>query len=473
MKLIFEKSYKGKNKFDLINDVHTSISIDSKNIRKESIGLPDVSELECVRHYIGLSKNNLGVDNAMYPLGSCTMKYNPKINEQLAMESQFINLHPEMPVDYTQNILKIVYDLQNDLSEITGMDAYSAVPCAGAHGEYLGLYIIKSYLVEKGETERNIILVPDSSHGTNPASASMTGFNVRTIKSDSTGLVDVEDLKKNLNSKVAGLMLTNPNTLGLFEKDILKIADLVHNAGGLLYYDGANFNAIMGYAKVGVMNFDVLHLNLHKTFSTPHGGGGPGAGPVGVKDYLKKYLPSPKIFFENNRYYLNDDNDIFIHSFLGNISVLIKAYTYIKLLGAEDLKQVSEVAVLNANYMRKKLQDVLDIPFNTVCKHEFVASAKSLKEKYGIKALDIAKGLINEGVYAPTVYFPIIVSESIMIEPTETEPLTTIDNYCNLIIDLVEKGKQDINSIAKLPDKLSVSRLDEVKAVKEAKLKFT
>jgi len=444
-----------------------------EKLLREDIPIPQVSEPEVVRHFTNLSQRGYGVDTGFYPLGSCTMKYNPKINEEIASFSSFTNLHPYTPEDLSQGSLEIIYKLGEYLSNITGMDKFTFQPSAGAHGELTALLIIKAYFKDKGE-KRKIVLVPDSAHGTNPASATMAGFETIEIPSDERGLVNPTILAKYLNKDVAVLMLTNPNTLGLFEKDILKISQMVHETGALLYYDGANLNGIMGYARPGDMGFDAVHVNLHKTFSTPHGGGGPGAGPVGVKSFLKDYLPKPIVEFDGEKYYLNYDIKKSIgrvRTFHGNFLVLLKAYCYIRLLGPEGLKNVTEMAVLNANYLKERLKDLFHLPYPDLCKHEFVLSGKKQKEK-GIKVLDIAKRLLDYGVHPPTIYFPLIVEEALMIEPTETETKYTLDQFVEILKVIIKESEENPNVLKSAPHSTPVGRLDEVYAAKILKVNW-
>jgi len=444
-----------------------------EKLLREDIPIPQVSEPEVVRHFTNLSQRGYGVDTGFYPLGSCTMKYNPKINEEIASLSSFANLHPYTPEDLSQGSLEIIYKLGKYLSNITGMDKFTFQPSAGAHGELTALLIIKAYFKDKGE-KRKIVLVPDSAHGTNPASATMAGFETIEIPSDERGLVNPTILAKYLNKDVAVLMLTNPNTLGLFEKDILKISQMVHETGALLYYDGANLNGIMGYARPGDMGFDAVHVNLHKTFSTPHGGGGPGAGPVGVKSFLKDYLPKPIVEFDGEKYYLNYDIKKSIgrvRTFHGNFLVLLKAYCYIRLLGPEGLKNVTEMAVLNANYLKERLKDLFHLPYPDLCKHEFVLSGKKQKEK-GIKVLDIAKRLLDYGVHPPTIYFPLIVEEALMIEPTETETKYTLDQFVEILKVIIKESEENPNVLKSAPHSTPVGRLDEVYAAKILKVNW-
>ena len=391
-------------------------------LRKEAVGLPQLSELEVMRHYKELSDRNFCIEKGFYPLGSCTMKYNPKVNELLASLEGFVNLHPLQDDEDAQGALELMYNLQEELKKITGMDAVTLQPAAGAHGELTGMMVIKKYFEVKGETKRKKVIVPDSAHGTNPASAKMCGFDIVEVKSNSKGQVDVESLKSLLDDEVAAIMMTNPNTLGIFEENVLEISKLMHDNGSLLYYDGANFNAIMGWTNPALMGFDVVHLNLHKTFATPHGGGGPGAGPVGVKSFLKEFLPVPSIEFDGNKYYRNYNVEHTIgkvRSFYGNFGVLVRAYAYILMMG-KNLKLASADAVLNANYIKEKLKGVYELPYDEPCMHEFVLSGEK-QHHQGVSTLGIAKRLMDSNCHPPTVYFPLIVHEAIMIEPTESE----------------------------------------------------
>ena len=474
-KLIFAYSKKGRTAFSLPETKHQA---DFGSLNKtEALPLPEVSEIDIVRHYTRLSQQNYGVDNGFYPLGSCTMKYNPKINEDIANMPEFTQLNPNQPEETIQPILKVLYDTERYLSGLFGYARFTLQPSAGANGELTGMMIMRAYHQERGDTKRNVIIVPDSSHGTNPASCSFAGFKSVTIKSLPNGHIDLEELKANLNDSVAGLMLTNPSTIGLFEKNILEVSRLVHEAGGLLYYDGANANAIMGIAKPADMGFDICHLNLHKTFSTPHGGGGPGSGPVGVVEKLIKYLPVPHIEYDAARdcYTLNNNVPSSIgkvHGFMGNVGVVLRAYTYIRMIGSAHLRQASEVAILNANYIRARLMDHYDIVYSEYCQHEFVISAKNLKKEYGITAGDIAKRIQDYGYHPPTIYFPLIVSEGLMIEPTETETKETLDQFCDVMIKIAQEIKTDPELVKHAPYNTIIGRLDEVKAVKEPNLQF-
>ena len=476
-KQIIDLSKKGRKAYSLpSNDVDIDINEDMlpENLkRKTEPRLPEVYEVDVIRHYTNLSNKNYGVDTGFYPLGSCTMKYNPKINEDMASLEGFAAIHPYQNEDQVQGALGLMYELGQKLSEITGMAGYTLQPAAGAHGELTGLMIIKKYHEMRGDTKRRKVIVPDSAHGTNPASATSVGYDIVEIKSDKMGGVDLEALKEALDDETAGLMLTNPSTLGLFEKNILQISRLVHQAGGLVYYDGANMNAIMGRARPGDMGFDIVHLNLHKTFSTPHGGGGPGAGPVGVRGDLIEYLPYPAVEKKGDSFALDCDrpNSIGkIMGFYGQFGVLARAYTYILTMGAEGLKLASETAVLNANYLQTCLKDHYRLPIDTICKHEFVLSGReSLSD---IRTLDIAKRLLDYGVHPPTVYFPLIIDEAIMIEPTETESLETLDHFVEIMIKVKEEGEKDPELLHNAPYNTEVRRLDEVKAARKPVVKW-
>ncbi|HPP88315.1 MAG TPA: aminomethyl-transferring glycine dehydrogenase subunit GcvPB [bacterium] len=467
MKVIFD--YKGNNNPEKIFGVDNEIPLKSPDAKYLTAYNPDFNGLNeniIARHYLNLSQKNHCVDKGFYPLGSCTMKYNPKINEELSAK-QIFNIHPETAAP-PQYLLKILYELSEYLCKITGLDAVTLQPVAGAHGEYTGLKIIKKYFSELKEN-RDTIIVPDNSHGTNPASAALLGYKIIQIKSDENGYVSIPELKKHLSQNVAALMLTNPNTLGLFEKNILEISEILHKNNSLLYCDGANMNAILGKCRPGDMGFDVTHLNLHKTFSTPHGAGGPGAGPVAIKNFLKDYLPVPFIKKnKNNEYYLDYSNEKSIgsiHSYYGNINVLLKAYFYIKILGANGLNEVSDIAVLNANYLKSKLSKYYFVPYNQICKHEFVINNKYQKECQ-LKTLDIVKRLMDFGIHPPTIYFPLIVDEAMMIEPTETETLETLNEFISAMIQISEECKTSPELIKSAPHNTPVRRVNETLAAR-------
>src|SRR3990167_5862230 len=475
--LIFEKSSPGRRCFSLpacdVPEKSIQDLLPAKMLRRHETNLPEVSEIDVVRHFTRISQMNFCVDTNFYPLGSCTMKYNPKINEDIARLEGFTKLHPYQPVEQCQCILKLLYDFEQMFKEISGMSAFTLQPAAGAHGELTGMLIIRAYMEKKGET-RHKIIVPDSAHGTNPASATLCGYEVESIQSNAEGLVDIKKLKESFTRDTAALMITNPNTLGLFEKDIVEICKIAHDAGGLVYCDGANMNALMGVAKPKDMWIDILHLNLHKTFSTPHGGGGPGAGPIGVTDALKPFLPIPRIELNNNNYILNynyPDSIGKVRAFYGHVGMMIRAYTYLLTLGKEGVRKVGEYAVLNANYLRHKLAKYYDIPYGKTCMHEFVISAKKQK-KNGVSALDIAKRLLDYGFHAPTIYFPLIVEEALMIEPTETESRETLDAFAEAMIKIAEDIERQPEVIRNSPQTTPISRPDEMKAAREPKLRW-
>lgn len=478
-KLIFEISRPGRKAYSLpecdVPELKLEDMVPRECLRDKDAQLPEVGEVDVVRHYTCLSQLNHGVDSGFYPLGSCTMKYNPKVNEDVAGLEGFTQVHPLQPVDMVQGCLEIMYKTDRFLSEITGMDRFSLQPAAGAQGEMVGLMMIKAYHHHRGDIKRNKIIVPDSAHGTNPASAAMAGFKMVEVKSNERGEVDLEALKSVVDDETAGLMLTNPNTLGLFEENILQISRIVHEAGGLLYYDGANMNAILGVARPGDMGFDVIHLNLHKTFSTPHGGGGPGAGPVGVKKELVPFLPVPIVEFKDGEYYLDYDRPLsvgMVKSFYGNFNVVVKAYAYIMSLGAEGLKRVAETAVLNANYIMQRLKKHYLLPYDRSCMHEFVISAQKQKEK-GISAMDIAKRLMDFGFHPPTVYFPLIVKEALMIEPTETESRETLDAFVEAMVRIAREVEDEPDRVKQAPHFTPVRRLDEARAARNPVLRWT
>lgn len=477
--LIFEMSRAGRKAYSLPEcDVPVKPVqeiMDSNLLRTEAPELPEVSELEAVRHFTQLSQKNHGVDSGFYPLGSCTMKYNPKVNETVARYSGFARLHPYQPEKTAQGALQVIYDLGGMLSEITGMDEFSLQPAAGAHGELAGLMIIKAYHMNRGEAKRNKIVIPDSAHGTNPASAAVAGFDVIEVKSDDRGLVDLDSLKAVMSEEVAGFMLTNPNTLGLFDENILEISKIIHEAGGQMYYDGANTNAIMGITRPGDMGFDVVHLNLHKTFSTPHGGGGPGSGPVGVKKHLADFLPVPVVAKKEEKDYCFDyDRPLSIgkvKSFYGHFGVYLRAYAYILSMGPDGLKEVSENAVLNANYIASKLKDKYYLPADRICMHECVFSGVWQKEK-GVSTLDIAKRLLDFGYHPPTIYFPLIVSEAMMVEPTECESKETLDEFIAVMRQIADEAENDPEMVRTAPHSTIVSRLDEALAARKPVLRY-
>jgi glycine dehydrogenase subunit 2 len=438
--------------------------------------LPEVDEPTLVRHYTQMSERNFAIDNAFYPLGSCTMKYNPKVNDEMAALPGFRDLHPDQPVGDIQGALALLHAFEHDLCEIVGMDAGTFNPAAGAHGEITALLMWRKHFQTVGDTARDTVIIPDSAHGTNPASVRMAGFKVAEVPSDASGRVDVEALKGLLGPHVVGLMITNPNTLGVFEKNIGEITKAVHEAGAFAYCDGANLNALVGRARPGDMGFDVVHINLHKTFSTPHGGGGPGAGPLCVKAELAPYLPTPRVVrHDDGTFALSNDDALSIgpvHSFSGNFAVVVRAYTYLRRLGLEGLRNVSGMAVLNANYVKARIQDRYPVPYSDGTMHEFVASGDFLRKLGGVRTFDVAKALLDYGFHAPTVYFPMIVREALMVEPTETESKETLDAFADALLEIAERAKAgEAESLRSAPHNLPVSRLDEARAARQLKLR--
>ena len=434
--------------------------------------LPEVGEIDLIRHFTNLSTRNMSIDTNFYPLGSCTMKYNPKRHERWANMPGFADLHPLQDDDTTQGMLQLLYEMQQFLAEISGLDVVSLQPAAGAHGELTALYVAAAYFRDRGESQRKRVLVPDSAHGTNPASAALAGFETVTVKSNAQGLVDLEDLKSKLDERAAVFMITNPNTLGLFEKQIKTITDLLHAKGGLVYLDGANMNAILGFTRPGDFGADMQHYNVHKTFTGPHGAGGPGSGPIAVRKNLAPFLPAPLVAKEGDRYRLDFDRPKSIgrvRSFFGNVGILLRGYCYIRTLGPDGLKAVSENAVLNANYLLAKIKHALEVPFGDRCMHEFVATARQLLRTKKINAMAIAKRLLDYGFHAPTVYFPLVVSEALMIEPTETESKETLDEFAEALLKIIG---EDPVMLQKAPHTMGISRPDEVRAVKEPMLRW-
>ena len=471
MKTIFEKS--NNTEGISLSDIKEDLSFLPNGIlRTGRVGLPQMGELEVMRHYKELSDRNFCIEKGFYPLGSCTMKYNPKVNELLASLDGFCSIHPATDDNKAQGSLKLMYNLQEALKKITGMDAITLQPAAGAHGELTGMMIIKKYFESIGD-KRKKVLIPDSAHGTNPASAHMCGFEIVPVKSNEKGQVDIEDLKAKLDSDVAAIMMTNPNTLGLFEEKVIEISKIMHNNGSLLYYDGANFNAIMGHTNPKLMGFDVVHINLHKTFATPHGGGGPGAGPVGVVERLKEFLPVPIVSYDGNKYFRNYDlkNTIgSVKSFFGNFGVLVKAYAYILMMGP-NLKEATENAVLNANYIKEKLKKYYDLPYDEPCMHEFVLTGEKQKEK-GVSTLNIAKRLMDGNTHPPTVYFPLIVHEAIMIEPTESETKERLDEFIETMIQIANEVEVNPEKVLSAPHTTPVKRVDETLAARHPDLTY-
>ncbi|MBR5661396.1 MAG: aminomethyl-transferring glycine dehydrogenase subunit GcvPB [Bacteroidales bacterium] len=487
-KLIFELSKEGRTGYSLpktsVPEPVEGPAIPTSLLRSEAPALPQVSEVDVVRHYTNLSQMNFGVDTGFYPLGSCTMKYNPKINEEIAGIKGFQGLHPLQPVCSVQGALEVYYNMDKALSAITGMAGFTFNPCAGAHGELTGLMIMRQYHLLHGDLARTKVIVPDSAHGTNPASAAVCGLEVVVVKSNADGLVDVADLKPLLGPDIAGIMMTNPNTLGLFEKEIGEIAALVHECGGLLYYDGANMNPLIGMARPGDMGFDILHLNLHKSFSTPHGGGGPGSGPVGVCEKLLPYLPVPKVVKkEDGSFGVVCDSEKAagqVSGFLGNFGIILRAYAYILMLGKRNVKLVGKYATLGANYIKESLKDCYKLPIPSVCKHEFVfdglvndGSRKGTDdEREGATTLDVAKRLLDFGFHAPTIYFPLLFHQAIMIEPTETESVETLDAFIEVMRKIAAEAAEDPAILKAAPHNAPITRPDETTAARQPVLKF-
>lgn len=475
--LVFEMSRPGRRAVDLPDcDVpaqEIGSIVPAEYLRQTEPQLPELSQQDLMRHYTALSQRNFGVDSGFYPLGSCTMKYNPKVNEDVCRYPGFAQLHPLQDSDTVQGALKLLFEMQQHLAEIAGMEAITLQPAAGAHGELTGLKLIRAYHRHRGEA-RTKVIVPDSAHGTNPASAAVCGLEVVEIKSNEDGSINLDALREAVGPDTAALMLTNPSTLGLFETNITEIAQIVHEAGGLLYYDGANANAIMGIVRPGDMGFDVVHFNLHKTFSTPHGGGGPGSGPIGVKKDLVPFLPVPVVAFENGKYKLDEDKPLSIgkvHSFYGNFGVIVRAYAYILAMGPQGLRQASEDAVLNANYCLSQLKEVFYSPFDRFCMHECVLTSKKQKA-YGVRTLDIAKRLLDYGYHPPTIYFPLIVDEALMIEPTETESKETLDGFIEAMHKIAGESETNAAQIKAAPHTTVVSRLDETLAARKPVVKW-
>jgi len=475
-KLIFEKSKRGRIGFSLPTSDCIEIKLDQvikpELLRKEMLELPEVSEPDVIRHYTNLSTKNHHIDKGFYPLGSCTMKYNPKINDMIAGFDSLKNIHPLQHPSTSQGCLEVMYELEIMLNKITGMDSTTVQPSAGSQGEYAGILVMSKYHDMKGNKKKTII-IPESAHGTNPASVVLGGYEPVKVGTDSRGRVDVNDLIDKVDINTAGMMLTQPNTLGLFEDDIIQISKIIHNVDGLMYMDGANLNALLGIARPFDMGFDITHINLHKTFSTPHGGGGPGAGPICVVEKLKDFLPVPRIAKKNDKFELNYNKDSIgqLHSFYGNFLVLVRAYSYILSLGDEGLERMSKIAVLNANYLKKKLEEVYDIPFSDGSMHEFVISAVKQKNR-GVKALDIAKSLLDYNYHSPTIYFPINVPESIMIEPTESESISTLDEFSRCMIEIDKNIDENPDAILNAPISTPVRRLNETKANREIDVNY-
>lgn len=470
-KLIYEISKPSRVAYSLPRSEINEYKISDNLKRKASLDLPEVTELDVIRHYTKLSLKNYGVDQGFYPLGSCTMKYNPKIDEELSSLSGFTNIHPLQPTDSVQGALKIYYETSKFLSEITGMAEFTFCPFAGAHGELTGLMVMKEYFLQKGDLKRTKVIVPNSAHGTNPASSAVCGFEVVEVPSLETGTVDIEALKNVVDDTVAGIMLTNPNTVGIFEKYIIEIAKIMHDNGSLLYYDGANLNAILGNARPADMGFDIMHINLHKTFATPHGGGGPGSGPVGVVEKLRHLLPNPRVVKNNEKYEFLVSNKSLgnVSGFYGNFLVVIKAYCYILSLGKDYIKDVSNLAVLNANYIKESLKDLYKLPITNVCKHEVVFDGL-ISEK--ATTLEVAKRLLDYGYHPPTIYFPLLFHQALMIEPTENESKETLDDFIEIMKKIAKEADEDASILHDAPHNTIVRRLDEVKAARTPIVKF-
>ncbi len=478
-KMIFDLSVEGRRAYSLpaldVPEKNLADFIPADHLRSESLDFPELFELDIIRHYTNLSNKNFGVDTGFYPLGSCTMKYNPKINEQMARLEGFANLHPLQDESTVQGALRLMYELDKSLCEITGMDKMTLNPAAGAHGEFTGINMIKAYHEHRGDFKRDKVIVPDSAHGTNPATAVMAGCSVIEVKSGKDGLVDVESLKEVVGDDTCALMLTNPNTVGLFEGHIQEITDIVHQAGGLVYYDGANANAIMGHARPGDMGFDVVHLNIHKTFTTPHGGGGPGCGPVGVKKILEPFLPKPTVEKKDDRYYLEYDipNSMGrVKDFQGHFGIMVRAYTYILMMGADGLKEASTMAVLNANYIKEMLKDDYKLAYDAVCKHEVIFAGLKDNADGAVRTLDVAKRLLDMGFHPPTVYFPLIVPEALMIEPTETESKETLDEFIAAMKQIAKEARENPTELQNAPLTTLVRRPDETLAARNPILKY-
>ena len=471
--LIFEKSKTGRKCQNLPECDVPVVTLDAKDKREVKLHLPELSEGELSRHYTELAKKSHGVNDGFYPLGSCTMKYNPRVNEVAAGLEGFTDIHPLQPTETVQGCLEVFKTLESYLCEIAGMKRMTFQPAAGAHGEFTGLLLINAYHKSRGDEKRKKIIVPDSAHGTNPPSAAMAGFSVVSVPSGPDGCVDIEKLKEIAGDDVAGLMLTNPNTVGLFDKNILEITKIIHDCGGLCYYDGANLNAVMGTVRAGDMGFDVIHLNLHKTFSTPHGGGGPGSGPVGCKEFLVPFLPSILVEGEDKLVAVKEKDSIGeMKNFYGNFLVVVRALAYVMTLGKEGIPEASKNAVLNANYMMNKLKDLYTMAYDEVCMHEFVMSLADLKKQTGVSAMDIAKGLLDFEIHPPTMYFPLIVDEALMVEPTETESKETMDGAIAVFRKLYETAGEDAESLHNAPMTTPVTRMDEVGAARHPILRY-
>src|SRR3954451_24535146 len=479
MKLIYEKSKSGSRSSPIPrHEGLPAAEIPEELRRAEPPRLPEVHELELVRHFTELSQRNFGIDTGFYPLGSCTMKYNPRVNKRIVALPGFANLHPLQDEDGIQGALELEWRLQEILAEVTGLHGVSLQPAAGSQGELTGLMLVRAYFEERGESdERRKIVIPDTAHGTNPASVTMAGYEVTPVKTDPRGNIDVDDLREKVDEHTAALMLTNPSTLGLFDENIDEIAAIFHDAGALMYYDGANLNAVCGISRPGDMGFDIVHINLHKTFSQPHGGGGPGGGPIAVRDILEPYLPVPAVIRRDeaeNTYGLDFDRPKSIgkvRGYTGPFGVFVRSYAYIRMYGPR-LREMSETAVLNANYIRARLEDTYELPFDRLCMHEFVLSARAIKREHGVTALDVAKRLMDYGYPPPTIYFPLIVLEALMIEPTETEAKETLDAFCDAMLTIAAEAREEPELLKGAPHHRPVQRLDEVRAAKQPVVKY-
>lgn len=474
MELIFEKSVMDRGMEVLPPLTVADVQLSESHVRKQELHLPNMSETGISRHYTKIAKRTFGVNNGFYPLGSCTMKYNPKLNDEMAKLPGFSDIHPLQPEETVKGSLELMVTLESYLCEVTGMDELSFQSAAGAQGELTGLQLIRAYHLDRNDAKRDKIIIPDSAHGTNPASAALAGFKVINIPSTKEGFVDIDALREVVGEDTAGFMITNPNTVGLFDKNILEITKIIHDAGGLNYYDGANLNAIMGITRPGDMGFDVIHLNLHKTFSTPHGGGGPGSGPVGCKKLLKDFLPGPKPRLHKGDYefYTPSKSIGRVKSFYGHFLVVVRAFTYVLTLGGNGLHNASKNAVLNANYMMHGLKDVYEIPFEGPCMHEFVMSVENLKKEKKVSALDIAKALLDYGIHPPTMYFPLIVPEALMLEPTETEDKETMDEVIGIFKEVYEYALNNPEDMHNFPKTTPIKRPDEVNAARNPVLRY-
>jgi glycine dehydrogenase subunit 2 len=475
MRLIYERSQPGRTAYSLPRPDLPAGDLPDELRREDPPRLPEIGELDLLRHFTDLSRRNFGIDTGFYPLGSCTMKYNPRVNERLAALEGFRDLHPLQDEDASQGALELMWRLQQALIEVSGLHACSLQPAAGSQGELTGLLLMRAYFDERGEGEqRRRIVIPDTAHGTNPASVTMAGYELTPVRTDSRGNIDVDDLRARVDETTAGLMLTNPSTLGLFDENIEEITRVFHDAGALMYYDGANLNAVCGISRPGDMGFDIVHINLHKTFSQPHGGGGPGGGPIVVRDRLESFLPVPHVVRDGDAFRLDHDRPKSIgkvRGFTGPFGVFVRSYAFIRMWGPE-LREMSEIAVLNANYMLARLRDAYELPFDRLCMHEFVLSARRLKREHGITALDVAKRLMDFEFHPPTVYFPLIVPEALMIEPTETEAKETLDEFCDAMLQIAREAAEDPNLLKRAPHNRPVRRLDEVKAAKQPVVRY-